>query len=61
METRVKNVWYNPATAAYEGRVDIVRSGRSFRYPCVVEGPVGMPTAAIHARMEAQARRMSDS
>ncbi len=61
MATEIKNIWYNPATNAFEGRIDIRRGGRSFRYPCAVEGPMDMSPAEVRARMETQAKRMSDS
>ena len=61
MSVKVKMIWYNPSAAAFEGRVDIRRGNRNFRYPCVVEGPHSMPTKDVRARMAAQAKRMSDS
>ncbi|MDO6590335.1 orotidine 5'-phosphate decarboxylase [Loktanella sp. D2R18] len=61
MEVQVKKVWYNPAQAAFEGRVDIVRQGRQFRYPCLVKGPVDMPANDVLAQMKSQAASMTDS
>ncbi|WP_187432057.1 hypothetical protein ROLI_047640 (plasmid) [Roseobacter fucihabitans] len=61
MATEIKNIWYNPANSAFEGRIDIRRNGKSFRYPCAVQGPMDMSPAEVRARMEVQAKRMSDS
>lgn len=61
MAVDFKSIWYNPARGAYEGRVDIHRNGRSFRYPCSVSGPADMPEGLVRHSMLAQARRMSDS
>ena len=61
MATEIKNIWYNPASNAFEGRIGITRKGKSFRYPCAVQGPMDMSPAEVRARMEAQAKRMSDS
>ena len=61
MTIDIKNVWYNPANAAFEGRIDIQRNGKSFRYPCSVEGPMTLPMADVRRRMTLLARAMSDS
>ncbi|SIT90342.1 hypothetical protein SAMN05421665_3072 [Yoonia rosea] len=61
MATEIKNIWYNPATSAFEGRIDITRKGKAFRYPCAVEGPIDMSPDEVQARMAAQAKRMSDT
>lgn len=61
MSVEIKNVWYNPANSAFEGRIDITRKGQSFRYPCAVEGPMDMSPSEVRARMEEKALHMSDS
>lgn len=61
MSVEIKDIWYNPANAAFEGRIDIVRGGTAFRYPCAVPGPMTMPRNEVRARMEAQAKSMSDT
>ena len=61
MKIRIKNLWYNPAESAFEGRVDIHRDGRSFRYPCVVAGPVSMSEGDVISLMQQQAAKMSDT
>ncbi len=61
MSVEIKGIWYNPATSAFEGRIDIRRGGTSFRYPCAVEGPMDMSPVEVRQRMTQQARRMSDT
>ena len=61
MSVEINNVWYNPAQSAFEGRIDIRRGGKSFRYPSAVEGPIDMSPAEVLRRMETQAKRMSDT
>ncbi len=61
MTCDVKGIWYNPAASAFEGRIDIHRGGKSFRYPCTVEGPMDMCPKEIRQQMQSQAQRMSDS
>jgi len=61
MPVEIKDVWYNPANSAFEGRIDIKRGGKSFRYPCAVEGPIDMSPSEVRRRMEVQAKRMSDT
>ena len=61
MTVSVKDIWYNPVNAAFEGRIDIERNGKSFRYPCAVEGPVTMAHSEVRLRMAQQAKRMSDT
>ena len=61
MSCHISKIWYNAANAAYEGRVDIKRNGRLFRYPCSVEGPMDMAPTAVRAKMIKQAFSMSDT
>ena len=61
MSVEIKDIWYNPANSAFEGRIDIQRGDQSFRYPCAVEGPIDMPHAELRRQMESQAKRMSDT
>lgn len=61
MSVEVNCIWYNPAESAFEGRIDIHRDGRSFRYPCLVRGPMNMSPTEVRHRMEHQAKRMSDT
>lgn len=61
MSVEIKKIWYNPAKSAFEGRIDILRDGKSFRYPCAVQGSVDMSPAEVRHRMEKQALRMSDT
>ncbi|MEY1556355.1 orotidine 5'-phosphate decarboxylase [Yoonia sp. R2331] len=61
MSVQIRNLRYNPAAEAFEGRIDIQRGNTSFRYPCTVEGPVSMSPAEVRQKMKAQARSMSDT
>lgn len=58
---QIKRVSYNPAIGAFEGRVDISRNGRTFRYPCQVAGPMTMDMDQVHAGLARHAMRMSDT
>ena len=55
------DVRYNPSAGAFEARVDITHSGRTFRYPCQVAGPVTMDMAQVRDGLARHALRMSDS
>ncbi len=61
MTATAKHIWYNPATASFEGRVDVRRDGTAFRYPCRVPGDPSLSPSDVRARMERQALSMSDS
>lgn len=61
MTVEIKNIWYNPSSSAFEGRIDVKRDGKSFRYPCAVEGPLNMSTSEVRQRMTSQALQMSDT
>lgn len=61
MPAVIKDIWYNPANRAFEGRIDITRGGKSFRYPCSIEGPMNMAPSEVCRRMESKARDMSDT
>jgi len=58
---QVHNVQYNPQIGAFEGRVDIQRGERTFRYPCHVTGPMTLGMDQVCASLTQQALRMSDS
>ncbi|SEW19167.1 hypothetical protein SAMN04488515_1508 [Cognatiyoonia koreensis] len=61
MTMSIRSIRYNPSTAAYEGRVDVIRGGQTFRYPCSVPGPLNMPMTDVRKSMQRSAARMSDS
>ena len=61
MNTRVHSVRYDAAHGAFEGRVDVERDGRTFRYPARVEAPEGAPRDWLEAALTRHALRMSDS
>ncbi|SFS21332.1 orotidine 5'-phosphate decarboxylase [Yoonia litorea] len=61
MTAKIKNLWYNPAESAFEGRVDVAKGAATYRYPCTVSGPMTMSRKIVKDRMVAQAKRMSDS
>jgi len=58
---KLGDVRYNATMGAFEARVDVVRDGRTFRYPCQMAGPVDLPHEVIAAGLTNQAVRMSDS
>lgn len=59
--TEIGPIRYNAALAAFEARVDIHRSGRTFRYPCQVAAPLDMPEGDLREALKRQAFSMSDS
>ena len=61
MPVVIKDVWYNLTNRAFEGRIDITRGGKFFRYPCSVEGPMNMAPSDVRCRMESKACDMSDT
>ena len=61
MSVQIKNLRYNAAAAAFEGRIDIRRGNMSFRYPCSVEGPFTMSPTEVRQKMKSQAIAMSDT
>lgn len=60
-DIRPGDIRYDPRRAAFESRVDIVRGGRTYRYPVRVEGPADLDHGQVRARMIRQALAMSDS
>jgi len=52
---------YNSGLAAFEARVDVIRDGVAFRYPCLARGPQDMPADVVQASLADHALRMSDS
>ncbi|EAR49620.1 orotidine 5'-phosphate decarboxylase [Oceanicola granulosus HTCC2516] len=55
------DIRYNAALGAFEARVDIARNGRTFRYPCRMNGPLDMNASDVRAGLARHAMRMSDS
>lgn len=55
------NVRYNAKDSAFEARVDVSRDGKTFRYPCVVKGPLNMEISRVRAHLARRALQMSDS
>ena len=60
-QIRINTVHYNEALQAYEARIDVIREGAVFRYPCQLPGPVDMSLEHVAACLTHQALRMSDS
>ncbi|SMY09028.1 orotidine 5'-phosphate decarboxylase [Flavimaricola marinus] len=60
-QVRLNNVRYNAAKGAFEARVDVIRHGTVFRYPCQVPGPANMDYEQVSAELAHSALRMSDS
>lgn len=61
MKVRFKDIHYNAKIGAFEGRVDIVRGTRTFRYPCSLAGPISMDVGQVRAGLYSRALKMSDS
>lgn len=61
MTIEITKLWYNPSAAAFEGRIDIQRGGKSFRYPCAIEGKMDMDPTEVRSRMMDRAMQMSDT
>ena len=61
MQTRIVSVRYDAAKGHFDGRVDVQRDGRTFRYPCRVEAPESAPRDWIDDALARQALRMSQS
>ena len=53
------DIRYNPTTGAYEARVDIDRKGRTYRYPCSVQGSLMMDDAAVRRGLTQHAQRLA--
>lgn len=56
---KIKNIRYDAAAGAFEARVDVEHGGRTFRYPCVVRGPITMDEEIVRACVVHQASQMS--
>lgn len=52
---------YDAATGFFEARVDVLRDGRTFRYPARVAAPQGADPAWVADALARHALRMSDS
>lgn len=61
MQVEMKNLWYNHADGAFEGRIDVKRGDIFFRYPCTVEAPADMSHQEVARRMHGKVLRMSDT
>lgn len=61
MQAKVVSIRYDAAQGAFEGRVDLDRDGRTFRYPTRVEAPESTPREAVEVALVQRALRMSDS
>ena len=57
----INNLRYNERLRAFEASVDIVRDGRTYRYPCEVFGPASLSPSFVVASLHNRARRMSDT
>jgi len=58
---RLGHVRYDAGLGVFEARVDIERSGKTFRYPCRISGPATLDPDAVRDGLTSQALRMSDS
>ena len=58
---RINNLRYNALIGSFEASVDINRDGRTFRYPCALQGPQNMDQASVTAGLAERAMRMSDT
>jgi hypothetical protein len=61
MQTKVVSVRFDAQQGLYHGRVDVVRDGRTLRYPCRIEAPESAPTSLVERALSRQALRMSQS
>lgn len=55
----VNSIRYNATNSAFEACVDIHSEGRTFRYPCSVNGPLDMSQSRIQSALIAEARHQS--
>lgn len=60
-QIKLGDVRYNPQSGAFEARVDVLRNGKTYRYPCQTAGPIDMAFDAIASGLTQHAMRMSDS
>ncbi|SHI96676.1 orotidine 5'-phosphate decarboxylase [Wenxinia saemankumensis] len=60
-DVRFGRINYNAARQTFEARVDVMRGGRTFRYPCEVAGPLNMDEGIVRNALAAQAQAMSDT
>lgn len=60
-QIRLNDVNYNAAKGAFEARVDVIRHGTVFRYPCMMRGPADMAFELVSSGLAQHALRMSDS
>lgn len=58
---RINNLRYNARVGAFEASVDIMREGRTYRYPCELQAPQTMDPASVTAGLAARALHMSDT
>ncbi len=57
----IRTIRYNPARHVHEARVDLIRDGRTFRYPCELPGPKNIDAGLLRDALLAQAISMSDT
>lgn len=55
------DVRYNAQIGAFEARVDVRRNGSTYRYPCMVSGPLTMEPEHVRAGLARHALRQSDT
>ncbi|NAZ36324.1 orotidine 5'-phosphate decarboxylase [Rubellimicrobium sp. CFH 75288] len=61
MGVRLKSLRYDAAHGRFEARVDVVRGGVTYRYPCRLAAPADAPRDWIEAALAEAALRQSDS
>jgi hypothetical protein len=61
MHVNLGEIHYDARRGTFEARVDICRDGRTFRYPCKIDGPPDMDSNRVALGLTRQAMRMSDS
>lgn len=61
MQAKVISIRYDAAQGAYDGRVDLSRNGRTYRYPTRIEVPESTPRDEVEAALIQRALRMSDT
>ncbi len=54
-----RTVHYNASTSAFEACVDLVKSGKTLRFPCQVVGPVTMDIDVVKAGLRKDAQRQA--
>ena len=60
-QVNLGQIKYDARSASFEARVDVMRSGVVYRYPCRIHGPRDMPTEVVGASLARAALSMSDT